>query len=102
MIPTELTPTLLFCLTRLRPTGTVDAAAIAASPNLKLIAQPAAGYNNVDIEAAKARGVPVTLAPGYNSQSTAEVALVMMLMLSRRIDEARRVLAEGVIGQPAG
>lgn len=45
-------------------TGRVDAAAIAAAPRLRLIAQPAAGYANIDVEAAKKRGVPVTIAPG--------------------------------------
>ena len=46
-----------------------------------------AGYNNIDIEAAKARGVPVCTAPGYNAASVAEGALMMMLMLARRVHE---------------
>lgn len=45
-------------------TGLVDAAVIAAAPHLKLIAQPAAGTANIDLEAAKQRGIPVTYAPG--------------------------------------
>lgn len=45
-------------------TGVVGAADIAAVRDLRLIAQPAAGYNNIDVEAAKRRGVPVTIAPG--------------------------------------
>eukprot|EP00882_Tetradesmus_deserticola_P030003 GHRQ01033655.1.p2 GENE.GHRQ01033655.1~~GHRQ01033655.1.p2 ORF type:complete len:124 (+),score=29.05 GHRQ01033655.1:142-513(+) len=45
-------------------TGLVDAAAIAAARDLRLIAQPAAGYANIDIEAAKQRSIPVTIAPG--------------------------------------
>ncbi len=45
-------------------TGLVTAADIAAAKDLRLVAQPAAGYNNIDVEAAKQRGVPVTLAPG--------------------------------------
>jgi glyoxylate reductase len=45
-------------------TGLVDAAAIAAARDLRLIAQPAAGYANIDLEAAKQRGIPVTIAPG--------------------------------------
>jgi hypothetical protein len=45
-------------------TGRVDAAAIEAARGLRLIAQPAAGYANIDIDAAKRRGVPVTIAPG--------------------------------------
>lgn len=45
-------------------TGLVDAAAIVAAHDLRLIAQPAAGYANIDLEAAKQRGIPVTIAPG--------------------------------------
>lgn len=39
---------------------------------------------------------------GYNSQSTAETALMMMLMLMRRVDEARQAFQDGVIGDPVG
>ena len=45
------------------------------------------GYNNIAIEAAQARGVPVCTSPGYNSASVAEGALMMMLMLARRVHE---------------
>lgn len=84
-------------------TGLVTAADIAAPKDLRLVAQPAAGYNNIDVEAAKQRGVPVTLAPGYNSHSVAEVVLMMILMLSRRADEARAVFeAREPIGRPVG
>lgn len=44
--------------------GLVDAEVIAAVKDLKLIAQPAAGYANIDVEAAQQQGVPVTIAPG--------------------------------------
>ncbi|KAG2444479.1 hypothetical protein HXX76_001229 [Chlamydomonas incerta] len=84
-------------------TGVVAAADIAAVRDLRLIAQPAAGYNNIDVEAAKQRGVPVTIAPGYNSHSVAEVALLMILMLSRKVDEARAVFERRErIGEPVG
>ena len=46
-----------------------------------------AGYNNIDIEAAQARGVPVCTSPGYNAASVAEGAMMMMLMLVRRVHE---------------
>ncbi|KAF5834636.1 D-isomer specific 2-hydroxyacid dehydrogenase [Dunaliella salina] len=83
-------------------TGAVDGKAINASPNLRLIAQPASGYCNIDIAAARARSIPVTLAPGYNSQAVAEVALCMMLMLARRVDEARAAFQARFIGEPIG
>ncbi|KAI8467481.1 MAG: D-isomer specific 2-hydroxyacid dehydrogenase [Monoraphidium minutum] len=83
-------------------TGTVDAAAIGAARGLRLIAQPAAGYANIDVAAARARGVPVTIAPGYNRHSTAEAALMLMLMLARRIDATRAAFAARRIGDPPG
>jgi hypothetical protein len=48
--------------------GLVNAAVIAAAPELRLIAQPAAGYANIDLQAAKQQGVPVTRAPGEFSR----------------------------------
>lgn len=45
-------------------TGIVDAQTIRGAKHLKLIAQPAAGYNNIDVEVAKQLGIPVTIAPG--------------------------------------
>lgn len=45
------------------------------------------GYNNIAIEAAQARGIPVCTCPGVNAASVAEGALMMMLMLARRVHE---------------
>jgi phosphoglycerate dehydrogenase-like enzyme len=85
-------------------TGVVDAATIAAaSPNLRLIAQPAAGFDGIDVAAAAAAGVPVTLAPGCNAEAVAECALMLMLMLSRRCAEAAAAFAAGApVGRPIG
>lgn len=44
--------------------GVISAELIDSVKDLKLIAQPAAGYANIDVEAAKRRGIPVTIAPG--------------------------------------
>lgn len=84
-------------------TGPVDAAAIDAARDLQLIAQPAAGYSNIDVEAAKRRGVPVTVAPGFNSHSTAEGALMLILMLARRAGDLHAAFAaRAPIGAPVG
>eukprot|EP00775_Hariotina_reticulata_P013454 gene13454-13580_t len=80
--------------------GLVNAEVIAAAPKLRLIAQPAAGYANIDLQAAKQQGVPVTRAPGLNNSATAEVALMMMLMLMRKVDEAREAFQNRIIGEP--
>lgn len=80
----------------------IDAAAIAAPADLRLIQQPAAGIDTVDRAAAAARGVPVCNAPAANHLSVAEAATYMMLALARRAPEAARAFARREIGLPLG
>jgi phosphoglycerate dehydrogenase-like enzyme len=67
--------------------GRVSAAVIAAAKNLKIIANYGAGYDAVDVQAAKAAGVPVTNIPAAVTRDTAELALGLMLSVCRRIGE---------------
>lgn len=84
-------------------TGQVDAQCIAAAlPTLKLIAQPASAVGNIDLSAAKQAGVPVTHAPGHNAAATAEVAIMLLLMLLRRAPEAPAMIAQRQVGKPVG
>ena len=80
----------------------LDRAAIEAARDLVLIQQPAVGTEAIDLEAARARGVPVCNAPGTNPISVAEAALFLMLALARRIRGAARSFAEARIGSPVG
>jgi phosphoglycerate dehydrogenase-like enzyme len=80
----------------------VDAAVIAAGGDLRLIQQPAAGAENIDVAAARGRGIPVCNAPGANPVSVAEAALLLMLALARRLPRARAAFAAGTIGEPPG
>lgn len=82
----------------------IDAAVIAAgaSRDLRLIQQPAAGVENIDVAAARGHGVPVCNAPGASPASVAEAALLLMLALARRLPRARAAFAAGVIGEPPG
>lgn len=83
--------------------GRVDAAAIdAAGPRLRLIQQPAAGVDGIDLAAAAARGVPVCNAPGANHVAVAEAALLLLLSCARRWPVAQARFAAGVIGAPLG
>jgi len=82
--------------------GRIDAAAIRGATNLRLIQQPAVGVDMVDLEAARARGVPVCNAPGANADALAQNALLLILALARRLPEARRAFAERRIGVPLG
>ncbi|MBQ8853371.1 MAG: 3-phosphoglycerate dehydrogenase [Alistipes sp.] len=61
----------------------VTADVIAAAQNLKIIVRAGAGYDNVDCAAAKARDIVVMNTPGQNSNAVAELALAMMIFMSR-------------------
>lgn len=60
---------------------------IESAPHLQIIANFGAGYDNIDIEAAKERGISVTNTPGVSTEATAELTLGLMLALLRRIPE---------------
>jgi phosphoglycerate dehydrogenase-like enzyme len=61
------------------------AAMMDAAPRLKLIQKIGIGVNTIDLEAAKARAIPVCNLPGTNSRAVAELALAMMLATLRRL-----------------
>ena len=60
----------------------------AASPSLKVVSNFGVGYDNIDVEAARARGVRATNTPGVLTNATAELAVALMLAAGRRIAEA--------------
>ena len=74
---------------------TADAELIASAPQLKAIARAGVGVDNVDLDAATAKGVVVMNTPGGNTISTAEHSLGLMLALSRHIPQGHQSLAEG-------
>src|SRR5688500_12794282 len=82
--------------------GLIDAAVISAARALRLIQQPAAGYEGIDVAAARGRGIPVCNAPGANHVSVAECALLLILALARRLPAARDAFARAAIGGPLG
>ncbi|MBN9315910.1 MAG: D-glycerate dehydrogenase [Devosia sp.] len=72
---------------------TIDAALIARlPPTVKLIAQFGNGYDNIDIEAAYAAGLTVTNTPSVLTEDTADMAVMLMLALPRRLVEGAGVL----------
>ncbi len=71
-----------------RSATTVDAEVLAAAPKLKIVARAGVGLDNVDVDAATARGVLVVNAPTSNIHSAAEHALALLLAASRQIAEA--------------
>jgi glycerate dehydrogenase len=73
----------------------LDAATIAALPRLKYISLLATGYNNVDIAAAGARGIPVSNVPAYSTESVAQTAFSLLLELATGVGLHDRAVKEG-------
>ena len=67
-----------------------DAYLEAAGPQLRIVANYAVGVNNVDLEAARRRGVVIANTPDVLTGATAEIALTLMLSLLRRVTEGDR------------
>ena len=75
---------------------TVDAAFLdAAGDRLRVIANVAVGYDNVDVDAARSRGVAVTNTPGVLTDATADLAIALLLAVTRRLGEAERLIRSG-------
>ena len=61
----------------------VTAEVIAAAPDLKIVVRAGAGYDNLDLAACSGRGIVAMNTPGQNSNAVAELALAMMIFMSR-------------------
>ena len=74
-------------------TDTIDADVLdAAGPQLKIVANVAVGYNNIDVKAATARNVIVTNTPGVLTDATADLTWALLMASARRLGESERVL----------
>jgi len=76
-------------------TDPVDAELMDAAPDLRAISNYAVGVDNVDVEAATARGIPVGNTPGVLTESTADLALALMLGIARRLAEGEAFVRAG-------
>ncbi len=72
-----------------------DAFLDAAGPQLKVVANVAVGYNNIDVAACAKRGVVCTNTPGVLTEATADIAMSLVLMSTRRLGEGERVIRSG-------
>jgi glyoxylate reductase len=78
------------------PTVAVDEALLeAAGPRLRVVANFAVGYDNVDLEACRRRGIIVTNTPDVLTNATGELALALTLAAARRMSEAEADLRGG-------
>ncbi len=77
-------------------TERIDGALLdAAGSQLKVVSQMAVGYDNIDIAAAKARGIPVGNTPGVLTDATADLAFALLLAAGRRIVEGVEYIRNG-------
>jgi glyoxylate reductase len=76
-------------------TDEIDASVLAqAGPDLKLIANFGNGVDNIDVQAALARGITVTNTPGVLTEDTADMTVALILAVERRLAEGSRVIPE--------
>jgi glyoxylate reductase len=70
----------------------LDGEVLAAAPSLRVIANYAVGYNNIDVDAAKARGIAVTNTPDVLTNATADITWALILAVARRVVEGDQLV----------
>ena len=76
-------------------TDPIDEEVISSAPTLKMIANYAVGYNNIDIHAATRQGIPVSNTPDVLTDTTAEMAWALLFAVARRIVEGDQFTKAG-------
>jgi len=76
-------------------TDRVDRVVIEAGDALRVIANVGVGYNNIDVAAARERGITVTNTPDVLSRATADLAWALILGITRRVGEGERLVRRG-------
>jgi glyoxylate reductase len=74
---------------------TIDRAVIEAATDLRVIATVAVGYNNIDVSAARGRGIVVCNTPDVLTEATADLAWALIMDITRRISEGDRLVRRG-------
>ena len=81
----------LFCMI----SENIDEELLNKAKNLKVVSNMAVGYNNIDVEAAKRKGIMVTNTPGVLTETTADLTFALLMATARRIPEASEILRSG-------
>ena len=76
-------------------TDSVDEELLRHAPHLKVIANMGVGYNNIEVRAATARGIPVSNTPGVLTEATADLAFTLLLAAARRVVEGDKRVRAG-------
>jgi len=80
-------------------TDAIDAPLLAACPDLKVVANVAVGFNNIDLAEATKRGVVITNTPDVLTETAADFAWTLLMATARRVVEADRYVREGKFTQ---
>src|SRR5512145_599114 len=76
-------------------TDRMDPEFLEACPRLKVVSQMAVGVDNIDLQAATSRGIPVGHTPGVLTDATADFAFALLMAAARRIGEGERFVRSG-------
>jgi glyoxylate reductase len=76
-------------------TDVIDAEVLESAPSLKVVANVAVGFNNIDVKAATRLGIAVTNTPGVLTETSADFAWTLMMAAARRLGEAERFTRDG-------
>jgi glyoxylate reductase len=76
-------------------TDTIDRNLFDAAPRLKIVANVAVGYNNIDVAGARERGIIVTNTPDVLTDAVADFTMTLMLSVTRRVAEGDRLIRRG-------
>lgn len=79
-------------------TDSIDKEVLSANPDLKIVANYAVGYNNIDVQAAAEMGISVSNTPGVLTETSADLAFALIMAVSRRVVEADVYLRTGQWG----
>lgn len=79
-------------------TDPIDKEVLSSNPKLKIVANYAVGYNNIDVKAAAEMGIPVSNTPGVLTETSADLAFSLIMAVSRRVVEADAYLRTGQWG----
>jgi len=73
----------------------LDREVLAFAPRLKIVANYAVGYNNIDLDAAHQRGIVVTNTPGVLTETTADLCWALLMAVARRVPEGNALIHSG-------
>ncbi|GAE25965.1 glyoxylate reductase [Halalkalibacter wakoensis JCM 9140] len=73
----------------------IDKSVLQSAPNLKVVANYAVGFNNIDVDAATERNVVVTNTPDVLTEATADLAWALLLGIARRVPESDQFVRDG-------